>query len=136
MFDREVQWEPTVHSRRMCLRIDGVEDVLVKFGSEIAGETVDFGLGCLHRERVLGETSERGRLILLEIGVALIVWVRNVAEGEDLLSFLSARIRSIIDPNHVWQLERVLLLAQGYSSTDALLGVEHNFVPEDLTRQR
>lgn len=85
---------------------------------------------------MLGETSERGGLVLLEIGVTFVVRVRNVAEGENFLSFLSARIRSIINTNHIGQLKRVLLLAQRNSSTNSLLRVQHNLIPEDLTRQR
>jgi hypothetical protein len=59
-----------------------------------------------------------------------------VSEGENVLGLGPARVSRTVDPHDVRQLKWVELLLHGDAATHALLGVEHDLVPQDLARQR
>ena len=48
--DREVEWEPRLHRRRMLLWLDAVENILVQFSREVASESMQLSLRLLDSE--------------------------------------------------------------------------------------
>lgn len=101
VFYWEEKREPRVHARRMSGRIDRVVNLLVKFCSEVASETMNLTLRFLHLESVGRVLLQSRRCILLKVAQLLVVWVRQMPEGEHLLTVLTARKSCVIDLHHI-----------------------------------
>ena len=59
-----------------------------------------------------------------------------MSKCEYVLGLGPTRVSRTVDPHDVGQLKWVKLLLHGDAATHALLGVEHDLVPEDLARKR
>ena len=134
--DRKVHGEPRMHAFGVCSWVGWVVDVLVELSCEVAGKPMNFTLHMFHCKLLEGMALERRVGVLLQGGEFLVVWVGQVSKGEYLLGLVAAREDSVVDLNHVWQLERMVLLAHWNSSANALLSVQNNFIPDDLAAQR
>ena len=132
----KVKREPAVHTWRVRRWIYRIVDVLVELCGEVASEAVDLALRCFHSKCELRVALQRAFGIAWQELEVFIVWVRQVAEREDLLGFLSARIRRVVDLDDVGQLEGIQLLRERNAPSDSLLRVELDLIPQNLARQR
>jgi hypothetical protein len=119
----------------MLRRFGAVVDVLVKFCCKVACKSMQLCFRLLNRENLAIITSQ---VLLAPLGQYLhffLVRVRQVSECEYVLSLVATGVCSAVNPDHVGQFERIQLLLHWDSATDALIGVDHDFVPHNLAGQ-
>ena len=83
--NREVQWEPRLHSWCMFRGVDTVKHVLIELSREVASKSMDFRLVLLHSE---GETTILTHRLIHALGKVLerlLVGIGQMTEGEHIL---------------------------------------------------
>lgn len=134
-FNWEEHRKPAVHAGGVLRRFNAVVDVLVKLCCKVARKSMQLCFRLLHRENLAVITSQVLLASLRQHLHFLLVWVGQVSECEYILRLVAAGVCSAVNPDHVRQLERIQLLLHRDSATDALIGVDHDFVPHNLARQ-
>ena len=94
----------------MLRRIDTIEHALIKFGCEIASESMDLGHCIFYGKAQTIMHTQRLRLSLWKIFEGRVIWERKMSECKDITRLLATRIGSTVDLDNVGKLIRVELL--------------------------
>ena len=130
--DREVKWEPTLHTWGMLARVNAIEDILVELCCKVASKAMYFGLGFLHSEIDTAIFPERLVLSLRQVLELINIGVRQVSKSEHILASWATGIASRVYLHNVGKFIRMVLLLLTDATGHTLVGIDSNFVPEHL----